>query len=395
MTSAERAASVVACAALLSALSALGAAAQTPVSAGGAGAGAEPPLGPSVRSGEALYEAACATCHGIDGRGRARSHVGFDVPLPDFTDCSFATREPDQDWLAVTHDGGPARAFDRRMAAFEGAMTKAEMRRVLGHVRGFCEDDAWPRGELNLPRPLVTEKAFPEDEAVVTVGVTTESPVAINGELVYEQRVGARHQIEVLVPFGVLEQPEPMDPTVEQDDWNGGLGDIAFGLKSTLAHSLRTGSILSLGGEVFFPTGDEAAGLSKGTFVFEPFFAYGQIIPVLGFLHLQGGAEIAAETSQAEHEAFGRAAYGRTFTIGRFGRTVTPMVEALGKAPIEGDSDIEWDVVPQMQITLSTRQHVRLDVGARIPVSQTDQRAIEVMTYLLWDWFDGGLFEGW
>src|SRR5262245_57879327 len=90
----------------------------------------EPPA-----SGESLYRSACAACHGADGRGAPSSAVAFAEPLPDFTDCAFATREPDADWLAVVHDGGPARAFTRMMPAFGEALRIDDMRRVLGHVR--------------------------------------------------------------------------------------------------------------------------------------------------------------------------------------------------------------------------------------------------------------------
>jgi hypothetical protein len=38
-----------------------------------------------------LYERGCAACHGRDGRGVSQEIVGFDTPIPDFTDCSFAT----------------------------------------------------------------------------------------------------------------------------------------------------------------------------------------------------------------------------------------------------------------------------------------------------------------
>jgi hypothetical protein len=34
------------------------------------------------------------------------------------------------------------------------------------------------------------------------------------------------------------------------------------------------------------------------------------------------------------------------------------------------------------------------NVGARIPVDGSD-RNVQVMGYLLWDWFDGGLLDGW
>ena len=45
------------------------------------------------RTGAELYRAACSACHGATVRGAPSSLVGFEVPLPDFTDCSFASRE--------------------------------------------------------------------------------------------------------------------------------------------------------------------------------------------------------------------------------------------------------------------------------------------------------------
>ena len=76
------------------------------------------------QTGKALYEKACAACHGLDGTGVSSSRAGFDTPLPDFTDCNFATREPDVDWIYVTEKGGPARAFDRMMPSFGSALTR-------------------------------------------------------------------------------------------------------------------------------------------------------------------------------------------------------------------------------------------------------------------------------
>src|SRR5690606_3960124 len=116
---------------------------------------------PAARSGAELYRDACAACHGVDGTGQPRSVVGFDLPLPDFTDCSFATREPDADWFAVVHEGGGVRGFHRMMPAFGEALTDEEIQRTLDYIRTLCEEaDEWPRGELNLPRALVTEKAY-------------------------------------------------------------------------------------------------------------------------------------------------------------------------------------------------------------------------------------------
>jgi hypothetical protein len=56
---------------------------------------------------------------------------------------------------------------------------------------------------------------------------------------------------------------------------------------------------------------------------------------------------------------------------------------------------IEWDALPEMQVSLSTRQHVLLSVGVRVPMTQRTVRRTTVMAYLLWDWFDGGFLSGW
>ena len=41
-----------------------------------------------------------------------------------------------------------------------------------------------------------------------------------------------------------------------------------------------------------------------------------------------------------------------------------------------------------MQISLNTRQHILLNVGVRIPVSNKLNRKPQIAMYLLWDWFD-------
>ena len=71
------------------------------------------------------------------------------------------------------------------------------------------------------------------------------------------------------------------------------------------------------------------------------------------------------------------------------------MVECIGGREFESDADTNWDLVPQFQVTLNTRQHVMLNVGMRTPLNNTEGRSSQVLAYLLWDWFDGGLFEGW
>jgi mono/diheme cytochrome c family protein len=351
----------------------------------------------SDRSGREIYRVACSNCHGADGRGVSKSRVGFDVPLPDFTDCSFASREPDGDWMAVAHAGGPTRGFSRMMPAFGGVLSMEEIQRVTDHLRTFCGDDDWPSGNLNLPRALFTEKAFVEDEAVLTTAVTTDGPTdgadRIDGEIVYEQRFGARNQFELVVPFGWREVPSAGDES--EGDWTSSVGDIAVGVKRVFWHSLERGAIVSATAEVILPTGDEENGFGKGTTVFEPFVSYGQVLPADFFLHGQAGFEIPFDTDVADNEAFLRGVLGWSTSSGLWGRTWSPMVELLGARELVSGADTDWDIVPQIQITLNTRQHIMMNIGVRTPLNNTEGRSTQVVAYLLWDWFDGSLFEGW
>jgi mono/diheme cytochrome c family protein len=335
----------------------------------------------------ALYTTACAACHGANGRGAPASLVGFDTPIPDFTDCSFVTVEPDADWMAVSHDGGPARAFDRRMPAFGEAMSTAELQQTLDYIRAFCTNPAWPRGELNVPRALVTEKAFPENEAVLTTTAGASGSGFVGNEFLYEQRMGARSQFEILVPVLLQEDAG--------GTWQRGLGDVAVAIKHALLHSLERGNIFSVAAEVVLPTGKESAGLGSGVTVFEPFVAFAQLLPAEGFFQLQAGLELPTDTERAGKEGFWRAALGKSFTEGRFGRSWSPMVEILAARDLERGATTHWDLVPQMQVTLNRRQHIMINAGVRFPINDRVDRRTQVITYFLWDWFDGGLLDGW
>ena len=105
-------------------------------------------------------------------------------------------------WRSST-SGGPIRAFDRRMPAFGDALTERQIQQTIDYIRGLCRIDPWPRGELNLPRALLTEKAFPENEAVLSTTILGGDSAAVENELLYEQRLGPRSQFEVAVPVAL------------------------------------------------------------------------------------------------------------------------------------------------------------------------------------------------
>jgi hypothetical protein len=342
-----------------------------------------------IPDGARIYQSVCATCHGADGTGEPGRRL-FSIEMPDFTDCGFVTREPDADFYAVAHEGGPARAQSPIMQGHGATLGEAGIRAALSHLRTFCTDPRWPRGELNLPRPLYTEKAYPEDEAVVTVDANANRETDVRIELLYEKRIGPKGQLEVTLPLRVREQPG--------GGTRGGLGDVALGGKYVLLHSFERGHIASAGAEVSFPSGDDEDGLGAGTTIFEPYLAAGQIFASDGFLQAQLLGEIPVDRDRADPEVQGRAALGWSFAQDRgFGRVWTPMLEfiATEALPKTGPNAFDADLVPQLQVTLSRRQHVLLNVGVRVPLTHTERRPTRVAAYLLWDWFDGGLFEGW
>jgi len=297
------------------------------------------------------------------------------------------TVEPLSDWIAVAHRGGPVRALDRRMPAFGDALSADQLDRVIKYIWTFCDDPSWPRGDLNLPRAFFTEKAFPENETVWTTGITTSGAKAVSNELVYEHRIGSRAQYEVKLPFGA-QQADPGGA------WSRGIGDVELAVRRTFYASYERGSIFAAGAAVVMPTGKESEGLGNGYWIYEPFAMWGQYLGTSGFLQIHGGVEFPSDQSLGDTEGFLRTTLGYTLAQDQgFGRAWSPMVEVLAAKPSGGDT--EWDVVPQMQVSLSKLQHVLLSVGVRVPLNERTDRKPEFLTYFLWDWFDGGLFDFW
>jgi hypothetical protein len=274
------------------------------------------------------------------------------------------------------------------MPSFSEALTSQQIDKVVQYLRTLCDDPAWPPGELNLPRAMMTEKAFPEDEWVLTTAVNANGPGDIFAELIYEKRFGKKNQLEFAAPFTSLRN--------NSSTWVGGIGDLVLGYKRNLFHSIRSGSILSVQGEIATPTGNRSRELGSGVTIFETFAAFGQRLPGRGFIQIQTGAELPTDTKKAPQAAFWRTAVGKTLVQNHgYGRIWTPIVEFVADRDLETGARTNWDIVPQMQVSLSKRQHVMVSGGVRRPVNNISGRATQLMFYVLWDFFDGGLREGW
>jgi mono/diheme cytochrome c family protein len=347
------------------------------------------PRPPDARKGEILYKNGCIACHGSTGKGAPQTSTEFQQPdtFPDFTRCDQTTAETNSAYKDVIVHGGPARGFTQIMPSFGELLTSEQIDDLIAYVRAFCPDKRWPRGELNLPRALVTEKAYPEDEVVISTAMKATGPPGFTTDIIHEQRFGVHNQIEIDVPINSQDQ---------NHHWNSGLGDITFAVKRVMLSSTRTGSILSLQGGVLAPVGNSKYGFGNGTTTFEPFAAFDQLFPTNTSLQFQLGADLPHRTDITPQSLFWRATVGQTFMgKDRLGRMWSPMVEFLADRDLVDGAKTNWDVVPEMQVTISARQHVRFNIGVRTPMTNTAGRDKQVIFYVLWDWADGKLWEGW
>jgi mono/diheme cytochrome c family protein len=310
----------------------------------------------SIEAGSKVYEQDCLACHGPTGGGRPRSVVGFERPdtFPDFSQCDQSAPEYVRDWRAVITYGGPARGFSEIMPAFGDALTADQIESVLAFLRSLCTDQSWPVGELNVPRALVTEKAFPEDELVVASSLEAKGAPDVSNDLIYEWQFSARNQLEVDAPIDFMRS--------ESGVMHGGLGDVAVGVKHVLFFDLNAerdrGSIVSVQTEVVLPTGSKTRSLGTGQIQAGGFLAYDVLLPGRGFLQLQAGGDIPRHTALAPSTVYARMAAGRSFAQAGLGRLWSPMIEFVASRDLSRGSRTDFDLVPECQVTLNQRQHI-------------------------------------
>lgn len=342
-----------------------------------------------AKNGEKIYKTACVSCHGSDGKGAPQTLSGFQKPdsFPDFTRCDQTTAEINTAYRAVIQQGGPKRGFSQIMPAFGQALSSTDIDDLVAFIRHFCRSQNWPRAELNLPRALATEKAYPEDEEVISTAINAQGRPGNESHIIHEQRFGVKNQIEVDVPILFQDQ---------NHTWYGGVGDTTLALKRVMFSNLNSGSILSLQGGFLLPSGNRARGFGSGTTTFETFAAFDQLFRSDTFIQTQFGADLPFHTSVAPQSLFFNSAVGQSFAADHgLGRLWSPMFEFLASRDLSSGAKTNWDVLPQLQVTISRRQHIRGDLGVRIPATNTAGRQKQLVLYLLWDWQDGKLTEGW
>lgn len=314
------------------------------------------------------WNAWCARCHGRDGAGKVALPTVAVEPM-DFTDCRIATAEPDADWeMAIAH-GGPAVGLSSQMPAFGDVLTQEEVRGFVRHLRGFCRETGWPSGNLNLPRPIFAEKAFPENEVVI-LPMSSHAPnqfATFELRTVYERRVGRRGQVEAELPF----------ESIYFGTRQTGLGDIEFGAKYALTPQVSR-LLVSAGLDVAIGTGQASQLAGRVGAVVEPYVAAATMV---GNAYLQGQfkMEFPTKTSWRSRETIFHVYLGRDTSS--FPNTWTVGVELSGE-------NRELDLTPQVRKGLTRTGALAAAFGVSVPLNERDERGVRWVGYLLWEYLE-------
>lgn len=331
-----------------------------------------------LERGRAIFEIACAVCHGPDGHpdpGLPGAGL-LDPPPADFTDPLFNSREPVDDWVLVTRHGGAPIGLSGAMPAYGDAYSDEEIRNVVGYLKTLAGPHRYPPGDLNFLLAFRTKKAWIEDEVVYASHFTRrrDGVEVFANSLRIEKRFFARWQGELKVSH-------------EFDDGRDHWDEVEVGVKYALYDSLRHMVLLS-GGM------DTAISLRPGNSV--------EAIPFLA-LAKGLGDPFTLQTSLRSHLPVDRLDSGDVELAAAvhwiptpWPRGVFPGLELTARVPFASDDRdaVRWTVLPQLNFGLSRRGHVRAAAGVELPLNDRDYD-YRMHFYVMWDFADGMFWEGW
>jgi mono/diheme cytochrome c family protein len=346
------------------------------------GAAAQSAAADDLARGAEVFQANCVSCHGPGGHPDPDSPLvkSLGVMPADFSDALFNSREPASTWKMVVTHGGPEMGFSEMMPAFGASLSEQHIDAVLAYIKTLGGEHDYPDGELNLFLPIRTKKAFPEDEWVWKQRYTgQDGDNAWKNTLEYEFRIGQRGQ-------GILEINHEVEGS------HSDFGHLEPGFKYVLKHDKRSGFILTGAAQVGVPLN------SGANWEFLPYLAFGKVLSKVWIL--QGSGRLKLDLEDSDGSSAELASIIHWVHTDR-GRAVFPALEVVAEVPFERGSGpdrkdaIQWSLLPQARIGLNKRGNIALNAGVEFPLNDRDRYDWRAYVYFIWDFADGGLFDGW
>jgi mono/diheme cytochrome c family protein len=335
-----------------------------------------------LQRGAEIFQVNCATCHGPAGSPDANSELvkSLGVMPANFSHALFNSREPASTWKMVIIHGGAEMGFSEMMPAFGASLSEQDIDNVLAYIKTLGGDHDYPDGSLNLFLPIRTKKAFPEDEWVLKQRYTgQDGDNAWKNTLEYEFRIGQRAQ-------GVLEVTHEVEGS--QSDF----GHFEPGFKYVLKHDSNAGFILTGAAQVGVPLN------SGADWEFLPYLAFGKILSDKWTLQGSGRLVLDLEDSDKSKAEFASVVH---YVHSDRGRAVFPGLELVAEIPFERGTgpdradSVQWSLIPQARFGLNLRGNIALNAGLELPLNDDYRYDWRLYVYFIWDFADGGLFDGW
>jgi len=322
-------------------------------------------IGENPARGQAVFSNACAFCHGADGKGNGPIAATLAVKPANFTDCRITAEDSVEVAEGTIREGGPYQGLSNKMPSFKFVLTEEEIADVASYIKTFCNNPDWVPGELNLPRPLMTDKAYPEQEAIfgARFGRGQENATELFGDVEY--RLNGLTSVELGFNY--------TDIHPEGGQSESGLGDTDIAINRVVAFSRTDLWLASVGLELSLPTGSKSRGLGTGEVVWEPFVRAGwdwhQVV-------IQGN--VILEFPQKTADVNSLIAYD--VAVGRYFQPdprlqITPMVEFNSETSLVGSAmgDTKSAILPQLRVNW-----LRWSAGVGVQVPITGLRDFDV-----------------
>ncbi|MCG8380189.1 MAG: cytochrome c [Proteobacteria bacterium] len=341
-------------------------------------------------SASEIYKNNCAVCHGDSGKPDEKNPMFKQSGIlpANFTDPLFSSREPSKDWFLVVKEGGAAKGFSEVMPAFKEILSDLQIKKVVKYIKTLAGKHDYPSGDMNFILPIRTKKAFPEDEIVWKLRFQDDANNSDNDQvrkvLEIEKRIFKKTQLS-------MEISHKFDDDI--DDGDGNIDQIEPGIKHVVYENQSIQFITSVG--VLFAIKTEESSSSNE---FIPYIATAKRIT--DSITFQGTARSTLPTdefSKGNVELSGV----MHWSPGVWPQSINPGMELVASFPIDrgtgagNKSFSRLSLIPQAQIGLNKRGHIMLNLGVEVPLNDTDRYDYRAYAYLIWDFADGGLFDGW